>query len=302
MPMLTTLRIGRPVCPFQSPLRTRSANDAIRSSTRCTSGTTFSPSTTIDAPLRRPQRDVQRGALLGGVDLLAAEHRVDARGEAGGFRQREEEALRLVGDPLLRVVEVEARRLGGQAFAARRVGREELAQRALAELPLVRCQRLPRGTRRPTRAAPAIIAASPGGLRRRTARADFAALRCAVAPQMRKPPANALALSPRRQPCGQVASLSALPPPSTMSSGKSAAAQELDHLGDMLAPFLLAEALEAAPADVVLEGRLAVGKVPELHRLDDAVEDHRGAEARAQAEEQHPAAAGSCRAPASRRR
>ena len=50
MPMLTTLRIGLPVCPFQAPLRTRFAKSAIRSSTACTSGTTFSPSTRIDVP------------------------------------------------------------------------------------------------------------------------------------------------------------------------------------------------------------------------------------------------------------
>ena len=50
MPMLTTLRMRLPVWPFQSPLRTRSANSLIASSTACTWGTTFSPSTTIDAP------------------------------------------------------------------------------------------------------------------------------------------------------------------------------------------------------------------------------------------------------------
>jgi hypothetical protein len=33
-------------------------------------------------PFRRPQRDVQRGAVLRAVDLLAAEHRADARGQA----------------------------------------------------------------------------------------------------------------------------------------------------------------------------------------------------------------------------
>ena len=38
---------------------------------------------------RRPQRDVQDGAPLRGVDLLAAEHRVDARAQAGLFGQRE---------------------------------------------------------------------------------------------------------------------------------------------------------------------------------------------------------------------
>ena len=48
--MLMTLRMRRPVWPFHAPLRTRSANAAILSSTAWTCGTTFSPSTTIDVP------------------------------------------------------------------------------------------------------------------------------------------------------------------------------------------------------------------------------------------------------------
>ena len=51
MPMLTTLRIGLPVCPFQSPERTRWAKAAMRSSTWCTSATTSTPSTTSVVPL-----------------------------------------------------------------------------------------------------------------------------------------------------------------------------------------------------------------------------------------------------------
>ncbi len=49
MPMLTTLRIGLPVCPFQSPLRTRLQKAAILSKTAWTPGITFSPSTMTDA-------------------------------------------------------------------------------------------------------------------------------------------------------------------------------------------------------------------------------------------------------------
>ncbi len=45
MPMLTTLRIRLPVCPVHSPLRIRSLNAAIRSSTSWTSATTSRPST-----------------------------------------------------------------------------------------------------------------------------------------------------------------------------------------------------------------------------------------------------------------
>ncbi len=49
MPMLITLRMGLPVWPVHSPERTRSAKPAILSSTACTCGTTFSPSTSITA-------------------------------------------------------------------------------------------------------------------------------------------------------------------------------------------------------------------------------------------------------------
>ena len=45
MPMLTTARIGSPVWPRQSPLRTRSQKADIRSSTSWTSRTTSVPST-----------------------------------------------------------------------------------------------------------------------------------------------------------------------------------------------------------------------------------------------------------------
>ncbi len=45
MPMFTTLRIRRPVCPVCSPERTLSANADIFRSTAWTSGTTSLPST-----------------------------------------------------------------------------------------------------------------------------------------------------------------------------------------------------------------------------------------------------------------
>ena len=85
MPMLTTFRIRLPVWPFHAPLRTRFEKSAILSSTACTSGTTFLPSTRIDAPLRRAERDVEDGPLLGDVDLLPPEHRVDPGARPDSF-------------------------------------------------------------------------------------------------------------------------------------------------------------------------------------------------------------------------
>ncbi len=47
MPMLTRLRMGRPVWPVQDPERMASAKPAMASSTACTSGTTSTPSTSM---------------------------------------------------------------------------------------------------------------------------------------------------------------------------------------------------------------------------------------------------------------
>src|SRR4029453_8110299 len=79
MPMLTTLRMRRPVNPFQAPPRTRVVKSAIRSSTACTGGTTFTPSPRARSPAWRPQAPWGPAAFLGAVDLSAGEH-----GGAGG--------------------------------------------------------------------------------------------------------------------------------------------------------------------------------------------------------------------------
>jgi len=50
MPMLTTVAMGFPVAPVHAPLRTSTLKAAMRLSTSCTAGTTFSPSTSMSAP------------------------------------------------------------------------------------------------------------------------------------------------------------------------------------------------------------------------------------------------------------
>ena len=99
MPMLTTAadRLAGVALPLAAS-GPRSQNAAIRSSTACTSGTTFSPSTSIDRVARRPQRDVQHRALLGDVDLVAAEHRLARSATPACLGQREQQPQRLVGD------------------------------------------------------------------------------------------------------------------------------------------------------------------------------------------------------------
>jgi hypothetical protein len=92
---------------------------------------------------RHPQRHVQNRTVLGDVDVLAGEHRFAALGDAALTRQLTEQDHRLVRDPVLGEVEVEAGAVGDQPLAARRVGLEKVAQVALADLGMVALQRPP---------------------------------------------------------------------------------------------------------------------------------------------------------------
>ena len=141
MPMLMTLRIGSPVCPRHSPLRTRSENDAMRSRTSWTCLTTSSPST-ISERSRGIRRATWRTARSS-VELMCSPRNIASRRSATphsvgqGGQQREG----LVGDPVLRVVEVEADGLGGQALAALGIGGEQVAQVRVADLCVVPLER-----------------------------------------------------------------------------------------------------------------------------------------------------------------
>jgi hypothetical protein len=86
---------------------------------------------------------VEHGALLRDVDPLAPEHRVDPRSQGGLLRQPDQQAERLFGDAVLRVVEVEADGLHGEALAAPRVVREERAQVRVPDLAMVGLEGLP---------------------------------------------------------------------------------------------------------------------------------------------------------------
>ncbi len=85
---------------------------------------------------------------LGQVDRLAAEHGLDPRAQLDRARQVQEQPQGLVGDALLRVVEVEAGALGREALAALGIRGEEIAQMLAADVGPVRFQRLP-GRQRP---------------------------------------------------------------------------------------------------------------------------------------------------------
>src|SRR5438309_376328 len=73
------------------------------------------------------QGHVQHRPSLGDVDPVSPEHRVDPPSQAGFLRQAQEQPERLVGDAILRVVEVEADGLRRHALAARGVVGKEPA-------------------------------------------------------------------------------------------------------------------------------------------------------------------------------
>ena len=87
MPMLTTLRMRLPVCPLHAPLRTRCENRAHPIEHSVHFGHDVLAVHDDRRVLRRPQGNVQNGALLGDIDLLAAKHGVDPLAQAGLIRQ-----------------------------------------------------------------------------------------------------------------------------------------------------------------------------------------------------------------------
>ena len=144
MPMLTTFLIRLPVWPVHWPSRTRLANPAILSRTACTSGTTFLPSTTIEAPIGA-RRATWSTARFSVTLILSPRNMASIRvPESRLLCEPDEQSQGLVGDAVLRVVEEEAGSLGGQALAARRVVGEERAQMNVMHRPRVRLERLPR--------------------------------------------------------------------------------------------------------------------------------------------------------------
>ena len=67
---------------------------------------------------RCAQRDVQDSTIFRDVDLVAAEHRVDAIAQLRFLGELQQQPQGLVGDAVLGIIEVNARRLDRQSFAA----------------------------------------------------------------------------------------------------------------------------------------------------------------------------------------
>src|SRR5262249_54829196 len=86
---------------------------------------------------------------------------------------------------------------------------------------------------------------------------------------------------------GQLLQLLDVPAPEHDIVGLEGCGQAGHHVRDVATPLLLAPLFQAAPSDVVLLGALLVRQMAELHRLDDPVDDERGAEPGAESQEEH---------------
>ena len=223
------------------------------------------------------QGDMQDGPVFRLVDLVSSEHAVDALAQAGLFGQSTEQAEGLVGDAILRVVEIDANRLRGQPLAARRVGGEELAEVQLPNLLVVGRERLPcrlhdqrgycghgssfhfRGRGR------LILPLLP------QAKASERCVRIVPGPATRR----------------QRVQLVNIAAPENDVLGLERRHQTTDHVLDIALPSSEPVLLQCVQPDVLLEGSRPVGQVAQLHRLHDAVDDQGRAQAGSQAEKEH---------------
>ena len=92
---------------------------------------------------RRAQGHVEHRPILGGVDLLAAQHGVPAFAQPAGHGQLHQQAHTFCGDAMLGIVQIEARPFSRQALAPPGIVGEEGAQVDLFDLVIVGCQCLP---------------------------------------------------------------------------------------------------------------------------------------------------------------
>ena len=119
MPMLMTLRIRFPVCPRHWPLPNllRENGHPVKYCVHLGHD--------IDAvdenlfALRRAQGEVKNGPILRDVDLPALEHGLDVLTQSALLGELHEKTDRLVGDAVLRVVEVKTGTFDGHPLAAK---------------------------------------------------------------------------------------------------------------------------------------------------------------------------------------
>ncbi len=94
------------------------------------------------------QCNVEHRTLLRHVDLLAAEHCVDARAQAALFGKIPQQSKRLVGDAILGVIEVKSGGFGIESLAAPGIVGEKLPQVPTSHRFVMRLERFPRSALR----------------------------------------------------------------------------------------------------------------------------------------------------------
>ena len=97
-------------------------------------------------PFGGAQGHMQDGPLLRNVDFVSAKHGIDAVPQAGFLGQLQQERKRLIGDAVLRIVEVDADGLDRHPLPAGGVVREELPKMQLPDLRVMGVESLPRRT------------------------------------------------------------------------------------------------------------------------------------------------------------
>jgi hypothetical protein len=135
--MLTTFLIALPVCPLAEGAHPVEHQVHLFYDIR--------PVDDQRALARHAERHVEHCAVLGDVDVLAAEHRFAALFDAALAGQLAEQHHRLVGDLVLREVEEEPGGVGDEPLAAPFVLGEEVAEVAFADLGEVSLQAPPGG-------------------------------------------------------------------------------------------------------------------------------------------------------------
>jgi hypothetical protein len=94
---------------------------------------------------RSAERHVQDRPIFRNIDFVASKHGFDPASQAALFGQLKQKFERFVGHTILRVIEVEAQGLRGQALAAFGVIRKELSKMKFSDLLMVRLKSLPTG-------------------------------------------------------------------------------------------------------------------------------------------------------------
>ena len=86
---------------------------------------------------------MEHRSLFRDVDLVAPKHRVDALTEVRFLGQTEQQLQGFVGDPILRIIELDSFRLGRQSFATLGVFRKKMPEMDALNLLVMRLERAP---------------------------------------------------------------------------------------------------------------------------------------------------------------